>query len=266
MDSLLYFCAVSMVISEIRERVGYISLNHPEKRNALGPQMVAALKESITAFLASPEIKVIVLRSTSSVFCAGADLGYLAQIRDFSREENLADSQSLRELFDLIYQSDKLFISEVKGPALAGGCGLATLCDFCYADPEATFGYTESKIGFVPALVMVYLQHRISGAHLRDLLLTGRIISAEEALEKGLVNQVVLAGDLESEVFAFASGLCKSVSASSVGFIKKMLRELPGMSLNDSLDYAASVNADARKSADCIKGIDAFLNKEKLNW
>ena len=266
MGSLLYFCTIPMVITEIKSRVGYVTLNHPEKRNALGPEMVNALKTEIQSHLQNPEVKVVVLKSSSQVFCAGADLSYLSKIRDFTREENLADSQNLRQLFDLIYNGDKIFVSEVVGPALAGGCGLATICDFCFASSESTFGYTESKIGFVPALVMVYLQHRISGNHLRDLLLTGRIVDGEEAIGMGLVNRLVLSGDMDAEVFDFAQGLCNSISGSSIKYIKTMLRNLPGMAMDKALDYAAETNADARKSEDCIKGIDSFLSKQKISW
>lgn len=257
---------MAIVLTEIKERVGYVTLNHPEKRNALGPEMVLALKDSIAGMLADDAVKVIVLRSSSAAFCAGADLAYLSKIRDFSRDENVADSQSLRQLFDLIYQGEKIFISQVLGPALAGGCGLATVCDFCFAAPEATFGYTEAKIGFVPALVMVYLQRKIQEIHLRNLLLTGKIISAEEAVSKGLVNKLIPVGEIDTEVFDFARGLCESVSSTSVKYIKNMLQKIPSMELNEALDFAAETNADARKTEDCIKGINAFLNKQKISW
>lgn len=255
-----------MVLSEIRERVGYVTLNHPEKRNALGPDMVEALTRVIGEMLHNDAVKIIVLRASGEAFCAGADLAHLSRVRNFSREENVADSQKLRVLFDLIHLGDKLFISQVTGAALAGGCGLATICDFCFAAPEATFGYTEAKIGFVPALVMVYLQYRISGAHLRELLLTGKIIQAEEALEIGLVNKLLLAGDMDSEVFEFADSLCKTISSSSIKYIKTMLRRIPSMPMDSALDYAAETNAEARASADCIRGIDSFLNKQKIVW
>jgi methylglutaconyl-CoA hydratase len=172
----------------------------------------------------------------------------------------------LRDLFDLIHRGNKVFISQVEGPALAGGCGLATLCDFCYASPEATFGYTESKIGFVPALVAVYLQYRIAGHHMRELLLTGKIMAAEEAHSMGLVNRVVSDDRIGQEVTALAEQLCETVSSGSVAYIKQLLRKVPGMDMDEALEYAASLNAEARSSADCIKGIDAFLNKEKIKW
>jgi methylglutaconyl-CoA hydratase len=257
---------VELVITEIKNRVGYVVLNRPEKRNALSPQLVSELTSAIQDFLYDETVKVIVLKSADKPFCAGADLAYLQEIRHFSREENLADSRRLRDLFDLIHRGNKVFISQVEGPALAGGCGLATLCDFCYASPEATFGYTESKIGFVPALVAVYLQYRIAGHHMRELLLTGKIMAAEEAHSMGLVNRVVSDDRIGLEVTALAEQLCETVSGASVAYIKQLLRKVPGMDMDEALEYAASLNAEARSSADCIKGIDAFLNKEKIKW
>lgn len=262
----MYFCKVQLVLTEIKNRVGYITLNRPEKRNALSPELVDELKSGISAFLSNDEVKVVVLKSADKPFCAGADLAYLAKIRNFSRAENVADSQNLRQLFDLLHKSPKVFISQVEGPALAGGCGLATICDFCFATDEATFGYTESKIGFVPALVMVYLQGRIKGADMRDILISGRVFSATEAVGMGLVNKVLPPDEIENYTQEFAEKLCKTISGQSVAFIKEMLRKLPGLTLDEGLDYAADMNANARSSADCIKGIDSFLNKEKLQW
>lgn len=251
---------------EINNRVGYVVMNRPEKRNALSPQLIAELTECIQTLLYDNGVKVIVLKSSDKPFCAGADLGYLQEMRHFSREENLADSRRLRDLFDLIHRGNKIFISQVEGPALAGGCGLATLCDFCYATPEATFGYTESKIGFVPALVAVYLQYRIAGHHMRELLLTGKVIAADEAHSMGLVNTVVADDQIAQAVTAFAEQLCETTSGGSVAYIKQLLRKTPGMHMDDALEYAASLNAEARGSADCVKGIDSFLNKEKIKW
>lgn len=257
---------MQLVLTEVRNRVGYVILNRPEKRNALSPELVGELKQVISDFLANEEVKVIVLKSADKPFCAGADLGYLAKIREFSYEENVADSQNLRQLFDLLHQGNKIFISQVEGPALAGGCGLASICDFCFASSEATFGYTESKIGFVPALVAVYLQGRLKGSDIRELLLTGKIISAEEAQRIGLINSVFRAEEIGNAVTAFSENLADSVSGQSVAFIKELLRTIPGMNTGNALDFAAEMNAKARNSSDCIKGIDSFLNKQKISW
>lgn len=263
---LAYICTVEVVISEIIGRTGFITLNNPEKRNALGPEMVGSLKLSIQNYLNNEAVKVIVLRSHGPAFCSGADLGYLSEIRNFSAEENLADTHNLRELFDLIHAGNKVFISEVNGPALAGGCGLATICDFCFASPEASFGYTEARIGFVPALVMVYLQQRLSGKDLTEILLTAKIFSADEAARMHLINKVVPQNELEHYTLQFAEKLAETVSSDSVRLIKGMLRTLPSMSFDEGLDFAERTNVEARSTADCIRGIDAFLNKEKISW
>ena len=141
------------VITEIRDRIGYIILNRPDKRNALNSECVSELKISIKSFENNSEVRALILKSAGEVFCAGADLAYLQQLQNYTYEENLADSKNLAELFKLIYSFPKPVISLVNGAALAGGCGLATVCDICFATPSSTFGYTEAKIGFIPAIV-----------------------------------------------------------------------------------------------------------------
>lgn len=256
----------SLLLTQLKGRVATVILNRPEKRNALSAELVAELTQWMTSLNANQDVRVIVIRSADKPFCAGADLKYLAQLRDFSLEENEADSQALRRLFDLIYLSPKIVISQVEGPALAGGCGLATLADLCIATPEATFGYTEVKIGFIPALVMVYLREKIGGGVIRDLMLTGRVLTANEAHELGLVQRLVSAEQIESVVNQTAQDLCESTSMQAVASVKEMLRVIPSMSRDEALDYAAKQNAKARGSNDCRKGIDAFLQKMPLKW
>jgi methylglutaconyl-CoA hydratase len=139
----------------INNRVGYITLNRPDKRNALSFELIRELKEAFYNAERDDAVKVIVLRAHGEVFCAGADLAYLQQLQEFSYEQNLADSNHLKDLFFQIYTLQKVVIAQVQGHALAGGCGLATVCDFTFSVPEAKFGYTEVKIGFIPAIVMV---------------------------------------------------------------------------------------------------------------
>lgn len=241
-------------------------MSNAEKRNALGPEMVNDLKVAIGELLQNSEVKIIVLQSNGPAFCAGADLAYLSKLRDFSYEENVADSRNLKDLFELISKSEKLFVSKVNGPAIAGGCGLASICDFCFATEASDFGYTESRIGFVPALVMVYLQYRVAGVHLRNLLYTGKVIKASEAQSIGLIDVVVSNDSLDSTVLEFVEMMKTKVSGSSIKYIKSMLRKIPFMNYEEALEYAAATNAEARKSEDCIRGIDAFLNKEKISW
>jgi len=255
-----------LLLTEVRNRVAYVVLNRPEKRNALSAALVQELYTAIEGFNNTDQIRVIVLKSADKPFCAGADLGYLAQLRDFTLEENEADSQALRRLFDLIYHSPKYVISQVEGPALAGGCGLATLADCCVATPEALFGYTEVKIGFIPALVMVYLREKVSGSVMSDILLSGRTFSADEALRMQLIHRVVSAEEICGFVDQMAEQISNTTSAQAVSKVKEMMRAIPSMGRDVALDYAAKENAKARGSEDCRKGIDAFLNKEALKW
>jgi methylglutaconyl-CoA hydratase len=255
-----------LLLTEVRDRVAYVVLNRPEKRNALSAALVQELYTAIEGYNNTDQIRVIVLKSADKPFCAGADLGYLAQLRDFTLEENEADSQALRRLFDLIYHSPKYVISQVEGPALAGGCGLATLADCCVATPEALFGYTEVKIGFIPALVMVYLREKVSGSVMSDILLSGRTFSADEALRMQLIHRVVSAEEICGVVDQMAEQISNTTSAQAVSKVKEMMRAIPSMGRDEALDYAAKENAKARGSEDCRKGIDAFLNKEALKW
>ncbi len=246
--------------------VAHLVLNRPEKRNALSAELVKEMHEAMLQLNADEHIRVVVICSADKPFCAGADLGYLTQLRNNTLEENEADSQRLRALFDAIYLSPKYIISQVEGPALAGGCGLAMLADYCMATPEATYGYTEVKIGFIPALVMVYLREKVGGAVMSDILLTGRVFGAMEAQSMQLVQRVVPADEIGDVVLTHAKQICETTSPQAVAKVKEMMRAIPSMHRSEALDYAANQNAVARASEDCKKGIDAFLNKQPLNW
>lgn len=256
----------NLVLYEVIDRVGYITLNRPEKRNALSYEFVQEIKNALVVAERDETCKVIVLRANGEAFCAGADLAYLQQLQQNSFEENLADSQHLMQLFQLIYYCKKVVIAEVNGPALAGGSGLATVCDFCFATPQSSFGYTEVKIGFVPAIVMVFLVRKVTEHTAKKLLLTGEVFDANKALQYGLINEVVEADALSTMVHSFATKLCKQSSAQSLGMVKEMLAKVQELSLDEGLHYAANMNANARATDDCKKGIAAFLNKEKLSW
>lgn len=250
----------------VSNRVGYITLNRPDKKNALSFELVKDLKDALARAEQDDNVKVIVLKANGDAFCAGADLGYLQKLQSFTHEENLADSNHLKELFQQIYTLGKVIIAQVQGHALAGGCGLATVCDFSFAVPEAKFGYTEVRIGFIPAIVMVFLLRKIGEGKARQLLLSGEVIKAEEALALGLINKIVSREKLEDEVLMFAQSLITSNSANSMMLTKKMIAEVQSMSMEEALSFASNANASARASEDCKRGIAAFLNKEKLSW
>lgn len=248
------------------DRKGVIVLSRGEKRNALSPQVVTELREAFDEHIASGDVRVIVLQAEGPAFCAGADLEYLRALQQYGYEQNVADSGALRDLFYQIYTCPKPVIAQVQGPAIAGGCGLITVCDFVFAVPEAHFGYTEVRIGFIPAIVMSFLIRRVGEGHARRLLLSGELIPAQDAFAIGLISHVVPADVLRQEVDAFAVKLAKSNSAEAMSVTKRMLADVQGMGLEDALSHGVEMNARARATADCRRGIDAFLRKEKLEW
>lgn len=255
-----------IVLFDIRDRIGYITLNRPEKKNALNTELVAALKQALSHAIQSVDCKVIVIEGAGDVFCSGADLEYIQKLQAFSDEENLTDSRHLMDLFLMISQCPKVVISKVQGAALAGGCGLATVSDICIASNTASFGYTEARIGFIPAMVMVFLLRKISGHVARELLLSARIINAEEAVRCNLIHTIVPHDELTDYVHQYAAKIASGTSPQSIAMIKQMVLECMEMPFHDAMNYAAEMNVKARKSDDCKTGIAAFLNKQPLKW
>jgi methylglutaconyl-CoA hydratase len=250
----------------VKDRVGYITMNRPEKRNALSHEMVSELKTAFREAEDDELVKVIILRAKGEAFCAGADLEYLQKLQEFSYEQNIADSNHLKELFVQVYELKKVVIAQVQGHALAGGCGLVTVCDFVFAVPEAKFGYTEVKIGFIPAIVMVFLLRKLGEGKSKELLLTGNLMLADEAKSAGIVYEVVSRDGLHKVVQKFASNLVKTNSGNSMGITKQMISKVQSLPLHDALSFAAEMNAKTRASDDCKTGIAAFLKKEKISW
>jgi len=256
----------SLVLYEVQDRIAKITLNRPEKRNALNPQLISDLTE---AFIRSAEddlVKVIVLKANGDAFSAGADLEYLQQLQHNSFEENVADTNRLKKLFTTIYYLPKIVIAQVEGHAIAGGCGLATICDIIFATPESNFGYTEVKIGFVPALVSCFLMQKVNEAIAKEILLTGKTFNAEQALKYNLINFVTKDNEIDQKVTEFALSLCRESSGNSLMVTKQLISQTINPTLEKSLETAAQINALVRDSSDFKKGIASFLNKEKINW
>ncbi len=248
------------------DRIAYITLNRPEKRNALNADVVAELKQAFEHAENDDACKVVVLRAAGEVFCAGADLAYIQELQGYGYTDNLDDSTHLMQLFHQVYTLKKVVIGQVQGHAIAGGCGLAAICDITFAVPEAKFGYTEVKIGFLPAIVSVFLLRKIGEARTKQLLLSGDVVSAQTALDLGLINFLVPADELAATVRTYAQRLCRENSGQSMEVTKEMLAALPEMALEEALRYAAQRNAELRGSDDCRRGIGAFLSKEKISW
>jgi len=264
----------------IDSEIATLTFNRPEKRNAISPQMI----EEILAVLGEIEqgtARVAILTGAGRAFCSGMDLDALQALAEQSRahhlrssgtagmappsEASLEDSRRMRHMFHRVYTFPKPLIAAVNGPALAGGCGIATLCDFTLAAPEAKFGYTEVRIGFIPALVSVFLLRQIGEKAARDLLLSGRIIDAAEALRMGLITEVVPAGQLLNRARQLAAQLIEN-SPTSIAYTKRLLNEFSGASIDPKLELALEENARIRSTADFREGLAAFLEKRKPAW
>jgi methylglutaconyl-CoA hydratase len=248
------------------ERVASIIINRPEKRNALNPELVSALTSAFKTAIDDTEVKIIVLKANGEVFSAGADLDYLKHLQNNSDIDNLEDTNLLKDLFLLIYRSSKLVIAQVEGHAIAGGCGLISVCDLIFSVPEAKFGYTEVRIGFIPALVTCFLLRRMGEGRAKELLLSGELINAQTASDYGLINFIYPKEEIAEAVEVYARKLIHSVSSNSVNLSKSLINSVQDLSLEESLSLAVKLNVVTRSSSDCKKGISAFLNKEKLNW
>ena len=255
-----------MIDLHIQDRIATITLKRPEKRNALDDVMAQAIHKALDELAQDDACKVLIVEGAGEAFCAGADLAYLQRLQNNTYEENLQDSTALMEMFKALYAFPKLTIAKVQGPAFAGGCGLVTVCDFCIASDQAQFAYTEVKIGFIPAIVSVFLSPKIGENAAKRLLLTGEVISAAQALQMQLISEVVPHAELDSHTLSFAQKMIKQTSSASIAATKLLLQQLPSNDLNTQLQMAAEANAHARASEDCKKGIQAFLNKDKLSW
>nr|WP_121272246.1 enoyl-CoA hydratase-related protein [Pedobacter schmidteae] len=255
-----------MVLYTVSQRIATICINRPEKRNALNPSLVAELTAAFLKASDDDEVKVIILKANGTTFSAGADLAYLQQLQQNTYEENLADSENLKNLFTTIYYLPKVVIAQVEGHAIAGGCGLATVCDIIFAVPEASFGYTEVKLGFVPAIVSCFLLRKTSETIAKKILLTGMLFSAQDALDYGLITFVTNKADISLNVNNFALSLCNETSGNSLMVTKQLIGRTTNAELDQNLAEAVKINAGVRSTEDFKKGIAAFISKEKINW
>ncbi|HEV7377680.1 MAG TPA: enoyl-CoA hydratase-related protein [Pyrinomonadaceae bacterium] len=248
------------VVYAVEGTVALITLNRPEKRNALNDVLISGLKESLREADANEAVRVVLITGAGADFCSGADLAALQKISESSVTENLEDARVLMELFALIRRVRVPVVAAVRGRALAGGCGLATACDLILATRTARFGYPEVKIGFVPAMVMAILRRNVSEKRAFELITLGAEIGADEAERIGLVNQVFDDATFEAEVETYVAGFEK-VSRSAVMLSKRLLYHMDGMTFDTALQAGVDVNTIARMTEDCQKGIARFLKK-----
>jgi len=241
--------------------IATLTLNRPEKRNALNDAIIEQLKSLLHKANDDSSIRAIVITGAGKDFCSGADLAALQKISGASVSDNIGDARSLLELFTLIRSVTVPVIAAVRGRALAGGCGLASACDLVLASANARFGYPEVKIGFVPAMVTAILRRNVSEKRAFELLTRSMEIDARAAQEFGLVNQVFADESFEAEVSTYASQF-ETVNRAAVGLTKALLYQLDGLAFDKALAAGLDVNVIARMTEDCQKGIARFLKKE----
>jgi methylglutaconyl-CoA hydratase len=253
----------TILVTDVDE-VRTITLNRPERRNAMTPEMqgelIAAMREA-----ALDTCRVVVFAGAGEAFCAGLDLSALQEMAGKPEIVHTVDAARIALLFRSLYELPKPTIAAVQGAAVAGGTGLATLCDFTLATPAARFGFTEVRIGFVPAVVSAYLTLQIGDKRARDLLLTGRLFGVEEAQRLGLVNEVVAPEHLATRVLKLAAVL-KANSPESLAATKRLLAAQNKVWLDAAIEAALTVQAEARRTEDFNEGVTAFLEKRKPEW
>jgi methylglutaconyl-CoA hydratase len=244
--------------------VATLTLNRPDKRNAISYELIAELLKALEEVKQSAA-RVLIVTGAGKAFCSGMDLENLKTLIGRTQEQSLEDTRAMASLFRNLYEFPKPTIAAVNGAAIAGGTGLALLCDFTLAVPEAKFGYTEVRIGFVPAIVSTFLLRQVGEKVARDLLLTGRIFDAEEALRIGLITRIVPAEELMERARELAALLIES-SPLSLVYTKRLLTEHARKEMDEQIDSAIRENAGIRATADFREGITSFLEKRKPKW
>jgi methylglutaconyl-CoA hydratase len=249
---------------EFSGQLATLTFNRPEKRNAISQRMVSEIQSALDEVETS-HARVAIITGAGQSFCAGMDLEMLSAIATQSSSDNMEDSRRMAKMFRRVWSFSKPLIAAVNGAALAGGCGIATLCDFTLAVPEAKFGYTEVKIGFLPAIVSVFLTRQIGDKQARNLLLTGRLVDATEALSLGLITEIVPHERLLQRAHELADVLI-AASPVSLTRAKRLLTSAAAASVDADLERAILENARIRCTADFKEGLASFLEKRKPVW
>jgi methylglutaconyl-CoA hydratase len=241
-----------------------ITLNRPEKRNALSPELIDELTQVLDE-TSQCDCGVVILTGSGSAFCAGLDMEHLETMTAHTVEQNRRDSENMARVLRTLYEFPKPVIAAVNGPAIAGGMGLATLCDFTYAVPDARFGYTEVRVGFIPAIVASFLTRQVGEKRTRELLLSGRIIKADEACRLGLVTRIVQHDDLMAEANALAQSLLLN-SPQAMRAVKELLTGHAASQIDEEIEDAIAANSHQRSSEDFREGVRAFLEHRRPDW
>lgn len=249
---------------ESGQGVQTITLNRPEKRNALSPELIDELTQVLND-TAKCDCEVVILTGSGSAFCAGLDMEHLETMHAHTQEQHRRDAENMARVLRTLYEFPKPVIAAVNGPAIAGGMGLAVLCDFTYAAPEARFGFTEVRVGFVPAVVASFLIRQVGEKHTRELLLSGRILKAEEACRMGLVTRIVPQEELMAEAHALANSLLQN-SPQAMRAVKELIVSHAASQIDDEIEDAIAANSLQRSTEDFREGVLAFLEHRRPNW
>lgn len=249
-----------LLLYEVEDGVATLTLNRPDKRNALNGELVAALKEDLDRAEKDQRVRVVAITGAGKDFCSGADLAELERIATTSAEENLADARSLGALFTRMRAHPRPIVALVRGRALAGGCGLATACDVVLADEAAELGYPEVHLGFVPAMVMAILRRKVPEGKAFDLVVNGARIGARDAERLGLVTHVFASASFGADARAYLAGLAKRPPG-AVTSTKRLLYDLDGLGFDEGIELGANVNVEVRMSDECRRGVRRFLDR-----
>jgi methylglutaconyl-CoA hydratase len=248
------------ILYTVEQAVARITLNRPDKRNALDNVIVGEIRDALREAERDQSVRVILLRGAGNDFCSGADLAALRRISQASVTENVADARFFGQLFVEMRRHPRPIIAAVRGRALAGGCGLATACDIILATESAQFGYPEVAIGFIPAMVMAILRRSVSEKRAFELITRGEIIPAQTALGLGMINRVIADSEFDAEVESYVAGLATK-SATAVSLAKNLLYHMDGMTFETAIEAGVQLNAITRMTEDCKRGVERFLKK-----
>jgi len=252
------------VVTESDNGVQTITMNRPEKRNALCPLLIDELTQALKE-AAVCDCGVVILTGAGPAFCSGLDMEHLEAVTASTPDEHRRDAENLALVLRTLYDFPKPIIAAVNGPAIAGGMALATIPDFTLASPEAKFGYTEVRVGFVPAVVATFLIRQVGELRTRELLLSGRILKAHEALQLGLVTQIVEQSDLLASARALAQSLLLN-SPQAMQAIKCLLSKHAKRRLDEEIEDAIKANASQRSTEDFKEGVLAFRQRRRAEW
>lgn len=248
------------ILYSVEQAVARITLNRPDKRNALDDQIISEMKKALDEAARDESVRVVVVSGAGKDFCSGADLAALRKISEASVADNVADARNFAEMFVAMRRHPRPIIAAVRGRALAGGCGVATACDLILASESAQFGYPEVNIGFIPAMVMVILRRNLSEKRAFELITRGEVISARAALEIGLINRVFADDEFDGQVEVYVNQMATK-SGSAVSLAKNLLYHMDAMSFESALEAGVQLNAITRMTEDCKRGVEKFLKK-----